>query len=104
SVPHDFDFPEKFRVDRVPGLLFYEVIVKNSQEGRVIAWWKSREAFESSREPFAKFLGSTAVLCFQGFQLPHRARRSWVGRIKLAAIVAAVGGLVALITGLSTIQ
>jgi hypothetical protein len=104
SVAHDFDFPENFRVDSVPGLLFYEVIVKNSQEGHVIAWWKSREAFESSREPFAKLLGSTAVLCFQGFQLPHRARRSLVRRIKLAAIVTAVGGVVALITGLSTIQ
>jgi hypothetical protein len=104
SVPHDFDFPENFRVDAVPGLLFYEVIVKNSQQGHVISWWKSHEAFESSRGPFAKLLGSTAVLCFQGFQLPHRARRSPAGRIGPAAIVTAVGGLVALITGLSTIQ
>jgi hypothetical protein len=104
SVPHDFDFPKDFRVDSVAGLLVYQVIVQNSQEGHVIAWWKSHEAFESSRERFGKLLGSTAVLCFQGFQLAHRARRSWVGRIKFAAIVTAVGGVVALISGLSTIQ
>ena len=65
---------------------------------------KSREAFESSREPFAKLLGRTAVLCFQGFQLRHHARRSRVGLLKPTAIVAAVTALVALITGLSTIQ
>lgn len=104
SVPHDFDFPENFSADAVPGLLFYEVIVKNEQKGHLIAWWKSREAFEASREPFAKLLGNTAVLCFQGFQVPHRPRRNPLGFLRPTAIVAAVGGVVALLTGLSTLQ
>jgi hypothetical protein len=105
SVPHGFDFPENSPVDAVPGLLFYEVIVKTGQKGHVIAWWKSREAFEASTERFAKLLGSNAVLSFQGFQVPHRARRNLLGRaLKPAAIVAVVSGIVALLTGLSTIQ
>jgi hypothetical protein len=104
SVAHDFNFPEKFRMDALPGLLFYEVVIKNAQERHVIAWWKSHEAFEASREPFAKLLGSTAVLCLQGFQLPHPARRNRFGLLRPTAIAAAVGGLVALLTGLSTLQ
>ena len=104
SVAHDFDFPEKFRADALPGLLFYEVIIKNAQQRHVIAWWKSHEAFEASRQPFAKLLGSTAAVCFQGFQVPHPARRKLRGLLKPAAIVAAVTGLVALLTGLSTLQ
>jgi hypothetical protein len=104
SVARDFDFPENFRPDALPGLLFYEVIVKNGEEGHVIAWWKSREAFEAGGKRFAELLGSAAVLCFQGFQVPHRQQRKAVGPLRPAAIVAAVTGLVALITGLSTIQ
>ena len=105
SVPHDFDFSENSSVDAIPGLLFYEVIIKTAQKGHVIAWWKSREAFEASTERFAKSLGSNAVLCFQGFQVPHRARRNPLRRaLKPAVIVTVVTSIVALLTGLSTIQ
>src|SRR5262245_24302115 len=104
SVAHDFDFPEKFRMDALPGLLFYEVIIKNAQERHVIAWWKSHEAFEASTERFAELLGSTAILCLQGFQIPRPVRRNPLKILKPAAIIGVVTGLVALLTGLSTLQ
>ena len=104
SVAHDFDFPENFRVDTLPGLLFYQIIVKSAQERHVITWWKSHEAFDAWRKQFADLLGPNGVLCFEGFQLAHRVRRDPVGLLRPTAIVAAVGALVALLTGLSTIQ
>jgi len=103
-VAHDFDFADHFRVDTLPGLLFYQIVVKSVQERRVIAWWKSREAFEAWRKQFARLLGMHGVLSFEGFQLAHRVRRDPVGWLRPTAIVAAVGALVALLTGLSTIQ
>jgi hypothetical protein len=104
SVAHDFDFPDNFRVDTLPGMLFYQIIVNSAQERRVIAWWKSREAFDAWRKQFAELLGPHGVHCFDGFQLAHRVRRDPVGWLRPTAIVAAVGALVALLTGLSTIQ
>ena len=104
SVAHDFAFPEKFRMDALPGLLFYEMVIKNTQERHVIAWWKSHEAFEASTERFAELLGSTAVLCLQGFQIPRPVRRNPLRILKPAAIIGLVTGLVALLTGLSTLQ
>lgn len=104
-VAHDFDFLDGFRVDRLPRLLFCQIIVKSVQERRVIAWWKSREAFaEAWRKQFAQLLGMHSVFCFEGFQLVHCVRRDPVGWLRPTAIVAAVGALVALLTGLSTIQ
>ena len=103
-VAHDFDFPDGFRVDRLPGLLFCQIIVKSVQERRVIAWWKSRETFEAWRKPFAQLLGMNGVPCFEGFQLARRARRDPIGWLRPTAIVAAVGALAVLLTGLSTIQ
>jgi len=108
SVAHDFDFPKGFQVDTLPGLQFYEIIVKNVQdveERRVIAWWKSREAFaEAWAKQFARLLGTQSDLCFEGFQLAHRVRRERGGWLRPAAITSAVAALVALLTGLSTIQ
>jgi hypothetical protein len=105
NVPPDFDFPNAFRVDTLPGLLFCQLIVKNASERRVIAWWKSRETFAQAwKEQFAELLGVHSVLCFEGFQLAHRVRSDRVGWLRPTAIVAAVGAFVALITGLSTIQ
>jgi hypothetical protein len=37
GVVNDFDFRNGFRVDTLPGLLFYQIIVKNVQERRAIA-------------------------------------------------------------------
>jgi hypothetical protein len=105
SVADDFDFPDGFRVDMLPGLLFCHIIVKSVKDRRVIAWWKSQETFERAwRDQFDQVLGTHGVLCFGGFQLAHRVRRDPVGWLRPTAIVAAVGALVALITGLSTIQ
>jgi hypothetical protein len=103
-VAHDFDFPDGFRMDALPGLLFYQIIVKSVQERRVISWWKSREAFEAWKKQFAQLLGTHGVLCFEGFQISHRARRDPIGWLRPAAIIAALGAFVALLTGLSTIQ
>lgn len=103
-VPHDFDFPDGFRVDGLPGLLFYQIVIKSAQERRLIAWWKSREAFEAWRKQFAQLLGMHGVLCFEGFQISYRARRDPIGWLRPAAIIAAVGAFVGLLTGLSTIQ
>ena len=105
SVAHDFDFPDGFRVDTLPGLLFCQVILKSEKERRVIAWWKSKETFAQAwREQFDQVLGTQGVICFEGFQLAHRVRRDPVGWLRPTAVVAAVGALVALLTGLSTIQ
>ena len=61
-VPQNFDFPDDFRVDTRPGMLFYQVIDKNARERRVIAWWKSREAFEAWGKQFGRLLGAHEVL------------------------------------------
>jgi hypothetical protein len=108
-VAHDFDFPDDFQVATLPGLLFCQVIVKSEEERRVIAWWKSKEIFAQAwREQFDQVLGTPGVICFEGFQLAHRVRPNPAERLSptklVAAGVAVVGAIVALITGLSTIQ
>jgi hypothetical protein len=105
TVAHDFDFPAAFRVDALPGLIFCQLVVKGGEQRRVVAWWKSRETFaEAWSKEFARLLGTDATLCFEGFQLAHRVRRDQIGWLRPTAIVAGVGALVALLTGLSTLQ
>jgi hypothetical protein len=104
SVSNDFDFPDDFQVDTLPGMLFYQIIDKSAQERHVIAWWKSREAFEAWRKQFTELLGTHSSLCFEGFQLAHRSRLDPVGWLRPATIVAAVGTLALFLTGLSTIE
>jgi hypothetical protein len=111
SVPHDFDFPDNFRVDKIPGMLFYQIIDKSAYERRVVTWWRSREAFvEAWKKQFAQLLGAHGALSFEGFQLAHsasdnsRAKRdlvSWITPGKIAAVVAA---LALFLTSLSTIE
>jgi hypothetical protein len=85
--------------------MFCQILINSQQKRHVIAWWRSRETFvEAWGKQFAKLLGTNAEPCFQGFQRSQRVGGEPSGRLKPAAIVAAVGGLVALLTGLSTIQ
>src|SRR5207248_507259 len=66
SVPRDFDFPDNFRVDKIPGMLFYQVIDKSAHERRVITWWRSCEAsVEAWKKQFAQLLGARGALCFE---------------------------------------
>jgi hypothetical protein len=106
AVAHDFDFPAAFRVDALPGLMFCQIVDKGSEkERRVVAWWKSRETFaEAWSKQFAELLGTHATLCFEGFQLRHQLRRNPIPWLRPTAIVAGVGAVVALLTGLSTIE
>jgi hypothetical protein len=105
AVADDFDFPAAFRVDALPGLIFCQVLAKGEKERRVVAWWKSRETFvEAWSQEFSKLLGGHATLCFDGFQLRHEGRRDRIGWLRPTAIVAGVGAVVALLTGLSTLQ
>jgi hypothetical protein len=104
-VANDFDFPTAFRVDALPGLVFCQVLVQAEKERRVVAWWKSRETFaEAWSKQFAQLLGTHATLCFEGFQLTHQVRPNPIGWLRPTAIVAGVGAVVALLTGLSTIE
>jgi len=105
AVADDFDFPAAFRVDALPGLIFCQVLAKGEKERRVVAWWKSRETFaEAWSQEFAKLLGTHATLCYDGFQLRHQGRRDRIGWLRPTAIVAGVGAVVALLTGLATLQ
>jgi hypothetical protein len=105
SVAHDFDFDADFRLNRLPGLLFCQV-VKSGAERRVVAWWKSKETFaEAWKKQFAQVLKKTDDLtCFEGFQLAHRVRPDPFWWLRPAPLLAAVSTLVAFITGFATIQ
>jgi hypothetical protein len=103
-VARDFGFPDDFHMDILPGMLFYQIIDKSAQERRVIAWWKSREAFEAWRERVAELLRSHDGPCFEGFQLAHCSRPAPAGWLRPATIIAAVGTLALFLTGLSTIE
>jgi hypothetical protein len=92
-------------MDKIPGMLFYQIIDKSAHERRVITWWKSREPFvEAWKRQFPQLLGAHGALCFEGFQLAHRAKRdlvSWITPGKIATMVAA---LAVFLTSLSTIE
>lgn len=104
SVTQDFSFPVHFKVDNLKGLLFCQV-VKSATEQRVVAWWKSQETFAKAwREEFEQLLGGPGTSCFEGFQVAYGARHERFGWLRPAGITAAVAALVALVSGLSTIQ
>jgi hypothetical protein len=111
AVPHDFDLPDNFRVDKIPGMLFYQIIDKSAHERRIITWWRSREAsVDARKKQFAQLLGAHGALCFEGFQLApsasdnSRATRDLVSWITPGKIAAVVGALALFLTSLSTIE
>lgn len=103
-VSDDFVLPSTFRAEALPGLLLCQIIVGDGQR-RVLAWWKSSETYKQAwGKEFTQLLGAGALLCFEGFQLAQGAKRYRVGWAKPTAVVAVVSALVALVTGLSTLQ
>lgn len=108
SVAPDFKFSDDSPLNTLPGLLFHQIIVKSGQGGeerRIIAWWKSREAFaEAWANQFSQLLGPASAPCFEGFQLSHHVRRGPLWWLKPTGIAGALALLVTFLTGLSTIQ
>jgi len=105
AMPAGFNYAGNVNVDAYKGLLYAEALgVSGGGDGRLLAVWRDRPAYEAAKASFLDNTGLPPQVLWEGYHLDvRRPGKPWWRRLTPAGVWAALATLSLVLTNLQTI-